>query len=249
MLRVTVWNEGRHEQTDEQVRRIYPEGIHGCIASFLKQDPSLSVRTACFDEAEHGLSEEVLKDTDVLVYWSHMLQEEFSDAVARRAQEQVLAGMGLVALHSAHYSKLMRLLMGTTMTLRWRHGDRERLFVTSPSHPIAAGLPPFFELPQEEMYGEYFDIPKPDDVVFTGWFAGGEVFRSGCTFQRGKGRIFYFQPGHEEYPIYHDHNIQQVIRNAVYWAGGCCPQATTGPQLREVFENRMVDPPLEKLSK
>ena len=220
MINVTIWNENLHEKLREEVRQIYPRGIHGCLAEYLEQDTELCVRTATFDDPEHGLTERLLERTDVLIYWSHMAQEEFSDAVAQRIQRAVLRGMGLIALHSAHYSKMMRLLMGTSMTLRWRHGDRERLFVTAPAHPIAAGLPEHFELPVEEMYGEYFDIPKPDDVVFTGWFAGGEVFRSGCTFQRGQGRIFYFQPGHEMYPTYYDPNIRRVIRNAVYW---CAP--------------------------
>ena len=126
-------------------------------------------------------------------------------------------GMGLIALHSAHLSKILRRLLGTSMTLCWRHDDSERLFCTTPSHPIAKGIPQSFDIPKEEMYGEYFDIPKPDDIIFTGWFAGGAVFRSGCTFTRGYGRIFYFQPGHEEYPVYQMPEIQQIIRNAVRW--------------------------------
>lgn len=211
MIRVTVWNEFQHERTQEKVKEIYPDGIHACIAKFLRQEEELSVRTAVFDEKEHGLTEEVLANTDVLVFWNHMLQEEFSDDVAERVRRHVLAGMGLVVLHSGHYSKIMRKLR-TSMTLRWRHGDRERLFCTCPTHPIAQGIPAWVDIPEEEMYGEFFDIPKPDDVVFTGWFAGGEVFRSGCTFTRGLGKIFYFQPGHEEYPIYHMPVIQKIIK-------------------------------------
>lgn len=237
-IRVTVWNEYVHEQEYENIRAVYPKGIHGCIAGFLAQDPSLRVRTATFGEPEHGLTEETLAQTDVLVFWSHARQEEFEDAVAERVQRHVLQGMGLVALHSAHYSKVLKKLLGTSMTLRWRHGDRERLFVTAPGHPIAAGLPDSIEIPREEMYGEYFDIPKPDDVVFIGWFAGGEVFRSGCTFTRGLGRIFYFQPGHEEYPIYYMEPIRQIIRNAVNWCSPTlrrtgspeCVQATEPPE-------------------
>ena len=238
MISVTVWNENLHEQTQPEVREIYPQGIHGCIAEFLGRYPDLSVRTAVFDEPEHGLSQEILDHTDVLIYWSHMAQEEFSDEVAERVRQAVLRGMGLIALHSAHYSKIMRKLMGTSMTLRWRHGDRERLFITAPAHPISRNLPDHFELPVEEMYGEYFDIPKPDEVGFTGWFAGGEVFRSGCTFQRGLGKIFYFQPGHETCPTYHDKNIQQVIANAVYW---CNPVRRS----REDLECTEVKCPLE----
>lgn len=217
MVRVTIWNENLHERQQKEVRAVYPHGIHGCIADFLKIDSSLFVRTATLEEPEHGLTEAVLSDTDVLIYWGHMAHHAFADEVAQRVQRHVLQGMGLIALHSAHFAKIMSLLMGTSMTLRWKQGDRERLFVTAPYHPIAQGIPPHFDIPVEEMYGEYFDIPKPDDVVFTGWFAGGEVFRSGCTFQRGLGRIFYFQPGHEAYPTYHMPEIQRIISNAVHW--------------------------------
>ena len=182
---------------------------------------------------EHGLTEEVLANTDVLIFWSHALQEEFSEEVARRVRRHVLGGMGLIALHSAHYSKVMKLLLGTSMSLKWRHGDRERLWCTAPGHPIARGIEESFEIPREEMYGEYFDIPKPDDVIFTGWFSGGEVFRSGCTFTRGRGKIFYFQPGHEEYPIYYMPQIQKIIKNAVKW---CAPLK----QERETLDCREI---------
>lgn len=239
MIRVTVWNEFLHEKTEEKVRQVYPEGIHECIAGFLRGDEELKIKTATFDMPEHGLTEEVLADTDVLVFWNHMLQEEFSEEVAERVQCHVLSGMGLVVLHSGHYSKIMRRLLGTTMTLKWRDGDRERLFCTCPSHPIAKGIPEWFDIPQEEMYGEYFDIPKPDDVIFTGWFAGGEVFRSGCTFQRGMGKIFYFQPGHEEYPNYRIPYIQKIITNAVHW---CAPVV----RMDAPPDNIEVNPALEE---
>lgn len=218
MIRVTVWNEFYNERVYEGIRNIYPEGIHHCIAEFLRKDPNLIIQTATFDQPEHGLTKEVLENTDVLIWWSHAKQEELSDEVAKRVQEYVLRGMGLIALHSAHFSKVVKNLLGTSMTLRWRHDDRERIWCTAPYHPIATGVPMQFELPKEEMYGEYFDIPKPDDVVFTGWFASGEVFRSGVTFTRGLGKIFYFQPGHEEYPIYYQKEIQTIITNAVHWA-------------------------------
>lgn len=215
MIRITVWNEFKHERELEEIRRVYPEGIHKCIGGFLKEEKDFTVETATFDEEEHGLSEERLQNTDVLIIWSHALQDEFSDEVAKRVQRHVLQGMGLIALHSAHFSKIMKHLLGTTMSLKWRHNDRERLWCIAPTHPIAAGIPEVIEIEQEEMYGEYFDIPKPDEVIFAGWFSGGEVFRSGCTFTRGLGKIFYFQPGHEEYPVYKITAIQQIIINAV----------------------------------
>lgn len=239
MIKVTIWNEYLHERESKEIAGIYPKGIHGCIADFLKDDKELFIRTATFDEPEHGLTEEVLLDTDVLIFWNHRLQREFSDEVAARVQKHVQMGMGLIALHSAHLSKVMKNLMGTSMTLRWRHDDRERLFCTMPSHPIAKGIPSQFEIPNEEAYGEYFDIPKPDDVIFTGWFASGEVFRSGCTFTRGLGRIFYFQPGHEEYPIYYIPEIQQIIKNAVNW----CYNEN---RVKEELSCSHIDEPFEK---
>lgn len=233
MIRITVWNEYKHEREYENIRKVYPEGIHGCIAGFLGKEEDFALRTVTFDMPEHGLTEDVLRETDVLIIWSHALQDEFSDEVAERVQRHVLAGMGLIALHSAHYSKVMRKLLGTSMTLKWRHGDSEKLWCTAPAHPIAIGVPEMIELPEEEMYGEFFDIPKPDDVVFMGWFSGGEVFRSGCTFSRGLGRIFYFQPGHEEYPIYYKPEIQKILVNAVHF---CSPvlEERTNPENREI---------------
>lgn len=220
MIRVTVWNEYLHEVNQPEVAAIYPDGIHSCIKAFLEANPEITVKTATLAMENHGLTEKILNETDVLIWWGHMAHNKVSDEIAQLVQKHVLAGMGLVALHSAHHSKPMKLLMGTTLNLKWRHGDRERVWCINPSHPIAKGVPEQFVLEKEEMYGEPFDIPEPDETVFMGWFAGGEVFRSGVTFRRGKGRIFYFQPGHEEYPIYHDKNVQRVIENAVFWAYG-----------------------------
>ena len=218
MIRVTVWNEYLHETRQPEIAAIYPKGIHGCIADFLGAEEDISVRTATLCEPQNGLPEELLADTDVLIWWGHWEHNSVEDATVQRVQRHILGGMGFIPLHAAHHSKLMKALMGTTLNLKWRHDDRERLWCCSPSHPIARGVPQQFELPVEEMYGEPFDIPNPDEVIFLGWFAGGEVFRSGVTFTRGRGRIFYFQPGHEQYPIYFDKNIQRVIINAVRWA-------------------------------
>ncbi len=126
--------------------------------------------------------------------------------------------MGFIALHSAHFAKPFKLLMGTSCSLRWRDNEYERVWCVNPGHPIAGGIPPYFELENEEMYGEFFDIPQPESLVFTGWFRSGEVFRSGCCWTRGLGRVFYFQPGHETNPTYHNPIIQRIICNAVRWA-------------------------------
>ncbi|MCD8500485.1 MAG: ThuA domain-containing protein [Bacillaceae bacterium] len=218
MLNVTVWNENRHEQSNPKVREVYPEGIHGTIANFLK-DENTSIKTATLDEVEHGLTNDVLSQTDVLIWWGHMAHDEVEDAIVEKIRQRVLEGMGLIVLHSGHFSKIFKVLMGTTCDLKWREADeKERLWVIDPSHPITAGVREFIELEKEEMYGEHFDIPAPDQLIFLSWFEGGEVFRSGCTYQRGNGKIFYFRPGHETYPTYYNKDIQQVIKNAVQWA-------------------------------
>ncbi|MDF2541547.1 MAG: hypothetical protein K0S47_1265 [Herbinix sp.] len=218
MIRVTIWNEYVHERNEEKISKVYPNGIHGCIAEFLGKNDDIEVKVATLDMPEHGLSDEVLDHTDVLIWWGHMAHHMVEDAVVEKVKTRVLQGMGFIGLHSAHHSKIMRALLGTTLNLRWRDGDRERVWCINPAHPIAEGLPDYFEIEQEEMYGEQFDIPTPDDVIFLGWFAGGEVMRSGCTFTRGRGKMFYFQPGHEEFPIYYQAEVQKVITNAVRWA-------------------------------
>jgi trehalose utilization protein len=216
-LRVTIWNEYRHERNNEEVAKIYPEGLHSTLANALREK-DFDVRTATLDEPEHGLTEEVLGSTDVLLWWGHIAHDEVSDAVVDRVHERVLGGMGLIVLHSGHFSKIFKKLMGTTCDLKWRHDDTERLWVVAPGHPIAEGIGEYIEL-EEEMYGEHFDVPEPDELVFVSWFGGGgEVFRSGLCYRRGSGRIFYFRPGHEENPSYHNPDVLRVIVNAVRWA-------------------------------
>ncbi|WP_129116902.1 ThuA domain-containing protein [Halegenticoccus tardaugens] len=225
MTRVTIWNEYRHERENEAVAEIYPEGIHAAIAEGLGEY-GFETRTATLDEPEHGLPESVLDETDVLTWWGHRAHDEVSDEVVERVRERVLDGMGLLVLHSGHYSKIFKRLMGTTCALKWREaGERERVWVVEPGHPIAEGLDERFEVSEAEMYGERFDVPAPETLVFASWFEGGEVFRSGCCYTRGSGRIFYFRPGHETYPIYYQEEIRQVLANAVEWAA-----PTDGPE-------------------
>lgn len=217
-LRVIVWNENRHEKINPQVASVYPRGIHEAIADGLRE-AGFQVSTATLDEPEHGLSQDVLSSTGVLIWWAHMAHHEVSDEVVDRVYQRVLDGMGMIVLHSAHFSKIFRRLMGTSCDLKWREsGEKERLWVVEPGHPIAGGLGEYIELPAEEMYGERFDIPAPETLVFLSWFPGGEVFRSGCCYQRGRGRVFYFRPGHETFPTYHQPQIRQVLVNAVRWA-------------------------------
>lgn len=227
MIKVTIWNEGRHEKLDEEVMRMYPEGIHGQLAKALSIDEDFDIKTATLDEPEHGLTEQVLAETDVLLWWGHKAHGEVSDEIVKRVYHRVLQGMGLIVLHSGHFSKIFRKLMGTTCNLKWREdGKHCRIWNVSPAHPIVAGIGDYIELEQEEMYGEHFDIPTPDELILLSWFPGGEVFRSGVTYTRGNGKIFYFQPGHETYPSYYNEQVQRVIRNAVHW---CCPNQNTYP--------------------
>ncbi|MEK3883625.1 ThuA domain-containing protein [Paenibacillus sp. PL2-23] len=217
-IRVTIWNEFVAEKTKPEVAAVYPLGIHRALEEGLAPY-GFHIRIATLEELQHGLTEEALDQTDVLIWWGHDAHEQVSDEVVERAYRRVLNGMGLIVLHSGHFSKLFRKLMGTTCDLKWREAnERERLWVVDPAHPITAGLGEFIELTEEEMYGEFFDIPAPDELVYIGWFQGGEVFRSGCCFYRRLGKIFYFQPGHETHPTYYNNEIRRVIANAVRWA-------------------------------
>lgn len=217
-IRATIWNEYRHERSDPRVAAHYPNGIHTTLAQAL-EPAGFHVRTATLDEPEHGLAQAILDNTDVLLWWGHLAHKEVSDAVVQRVQQRVLDGMGLIVLHSGHFSKIFKQLMGTSCDLKWREADdSETLWVTAPGHPIVEGIGESIKIDREEMYGEFFDIPQPDTLVLVSWFTGGEVFRSGCCYTRGKGRIFYFRPGHETLPTYHHPDVQRVITNAVRWA-------------------------------
>jgi trehalose utilization protein len=238
-IRVTVWNEFLHEKKDEAVAKVYPDGIHKVVAQALAAEADIEARTATLEQPEHGLTEQVLAETDVLTWWGHMGHNLVADEIVDRVQKRVLEGMGLMVMHSGHFSKIFKRLMGTGCDLKWREAaEKERLWVVDPAHPIADGLPECFELPHTEMYGEHFDIPAPDELVLVSWFAGGEVFRSGCCWHRGQGKVFYFRPGHETFDIYYDRTIRKVLVNAVRWA------APTG--VAEVKRGHHGDP-LEKI--
>lgn len=237
MIKVLVWNEFRHEKESEEVKAIYPDGIHLAIAQFLKCD-DIEVKTATLDDDECGLTKEVLNNTDVLIWWGHMAHDKVPDEVAMRVRDAVLEGMGMVFLHSAHHSKPFKFLLGTSCNLSWREdGDMERIWVCKPSHSIVQGLGRYFELPHEETYAEPFDIPEPDQLIMMGWYEGGEVFRSGCCYNRGNGRIFYFQPGHETFPTFYDENVQTVIKNAVRWANPTYRAPLECPHIKKICEN------------
>lgn len=224
-IRVTVWGENVHEQKNKVVAGIYPNGMHNTIAASLNTAGGISASSVVLQDPEHGMTAEKLAETDVLIWWGHAAHGAVDDAIVERVCDAVWGGMGMIFLHSAHFSKPFKRLMGAPCNLTWREaGERERLWVTSRHHPITRGLPDHFELENEEMYGEPFGVPEPLETVFVSWFQGGEVFRSGLTYRRGAGNIFYFRPGHETYPTYHDANVQTVISNAVRWAYNPLPR-------------------------
>lgn len=218
-IRVTIWNEFVHEQTDESILAMYPGGIHAHLARELASE-DLVIRTAYLaQDEEHGLSQAVLDETDVLMWWGHVAHEKVSDTVAARVVRRVQEGMGFIPMHSAHASKPFMWLMGTPCALQWREAnERAHVWTVAPYHPIAQGVPMQFTLDHEEMYGEVFQIPKPDELIFITWFQGGNVFRGGVTFTRGAGKIFYFHPGHETLPSFRNENVLKVLKNAVRWA-------------------------------
>ena len=237
MIRVLVWNEFRHEKIKESVMAIYPDGIHNAIADFLRCD-DITVKTATLDEENCGITKELLDETDVLLWWGHAAHNEVPDEVAELVRDAVNSGMGAIFLHSAHHSKPFKALMGTPCSLCWREsGDSEVLWVTEPSHPIMQGIDRYFTLPHEETYGEPFSIPSPHKLLLIGAYSGGEVFRSGCLFERGNGKIFYFQPGHETYPTYKIPEVQTIIRNAVRFLAPTYRAVIDCPKVRKITDD------------
>lgn len=235
MIKVTVWNEFKHEQEKENVKNVYPSGIHNAIKDFLDTDGEFEVKTATLYDENCGITDELLEDTDVLIWWGHAAHKKVPDEIAKKVQNAVLSGMGFIALHSAHHSKPFKMLMGTSCNLSWREdGDMERVWVMKPSHPIAKGIDRYFELEHDETYAEPFDIPEPNELVFGGWYEGGEIFRSGCCFFRGNGKIFYFQPGHETFPVFYDKNVQTIIKNAIRWAAPAFRQKIECPHIEKI---------------
>ena len=238
MIRVLVWNEYHHEKTSENVAAVYPDGIHNAIAEFLEKEEDIEVKTATLDDENCGITPEVLAETDVLLWWGHVRHGLVPDEVANMVRDAVLEGMGAIFLHSAHHSKPFKTLLGTSANLTWRETeDEEILWVVEPSHPITRGIDRYFKLEKEETYGEPFVIPTPDKLLLLSNFSGGEVFRSGCLWERGNGKIFYFQPGHETFPTYYVPEVQTIIRNAVRFVAPTYRQAITCPHVRKITDS------------
>ena len=246
-IRTVVWGENIHERVNKLVAELYPEGMHQTIADALNVDPAIAAPTATLQEAEHGLPQQRLDNTDVLLWWGHRDHGAVKDEIVERVARRVWEGMGLIVLHSGHFSKIFKRLMGTPCALKWREaGERERVWVVNPAHPIAAGLSDHFVIENEEMYGEHFSVPEPLETVFISWFQGGEVFRSGMTWRRGAGNIFYFRPGHETYPTYHNDDVRKVLVNAVKWAHNPRPAHTAIHEAPNVPVEKALEPIVER---
>jgi trehalose utilization protein len=240
MIKVTIWNEFRHEKRREDVRTVYPDGIHAALSESLAAE-DLEIRTSVLDDPDQGLSDDVLENTDVMLWFGHAAHGEVTDANTARVAAKVHEGMGLVVLHSSHYSKVFKALCGTSCSLTWREsGEKERLWCVAPHHPIAAGVPETFVVPHTEMYGERFDIPDDSRIVYMSWYEGGEVFRSGITLERGFGKIFYFSPGHESFPIYRQPEILKVIGNAIRWTAPGFQRKINAPCVKNLEPLRTV---------
>lgn len=235
MIKVLIFNEFIHERVDDKAMEIYPDGIHNCIKSQIEDD-EIVVDTVTLDDID-TITEDRLSNTDVLIWWGHRAHDKVPDEVAKAVKSAVNSGMGFIALHSAHHSKPFKEILGTTCNLTWREdAERELVWVIKPHHPIAQGIGRFIKIDSEETYGEPFAVPEPDELVFIGSYSGGEVFRSGCCYVRG-GKIFYFQPGHETYPTFHNKDVIRVIKNAVYWAKPVCRVTIGVPHVKKPLED------------
>lgn len=213
-IHAAVWSEETAPQD------VYPNDVNSTIAEHLNEHADIVAKAVSIDHAEQGVSTELLDWCDVLLWWGHLRHDDVSDTTVDRVERYVRErGVGYIGLHSGHYARPFKRLIGTSGDLGSvrDEGETEQIEVVSPSHPIAAGINDF-SLPQVEMFGEPYDIPEPDDVIFESNFANGGEFRSGVTFTFGAGRGFYFRPGHEEYRIYHDLTVRTILANATRWA-------------------------------
>jgi trehalose utilization protein len=198
---------------------VYPEGINGAIAKYLRTLPNLEVRAASINDPEQGIAKSALDSTDVLIWWAHRTHKEIDDGRALEAVRQIRErGLGFIAIHSAHYAKIFKMILDSACDLGgWRVGGKpESLKCVAPTHPIAQGVGDF-TIPHTEMYNEPFKVPPPEATIFLSTWEGGEEFRSCNTWTAGRGRVVYFRPGHETYPIYFQEKPLRVIANAVLW--------------------------------
>lgn len=229
-IRVTFWHEFRHEKTKPAAMALYPDGLHAYLKSVLECD-DIEITLAALDDPNQGITDELLENTDVLMWWGHAYHNEVDDELVEKIRQRVYAGMGFLPLHSAHHSKPFQRIIGCTGNLRWGRNQKAIIWNLAPWHPIAQGVPMSFQL-TEELYSEPFYIPKPDEIIFGTWFEDGNLFRGGLTFRRGLGKIFYFHTGHETVDSLKNENVHRIIKNAIYW---CAPDAKADFYTGETF--------------
>lgn len=242
-MKVTIFTEFNASMESEEAKVSYPEGMNACLYDFISKEHDVKMIVHSKDDDGSELTEEILKNTDVLIWWGHWYHGLVSDDVINMVADYVNRGMGFIALHSAHESKIFQKLVGTSGALSWREmGENERLWIIERNHPIVAGIEDtHIDIEHEEMYGEPFSIPAPDELVLISWFKGGEVMRSGCVFNRGYGKIFFFRPGHETLPTYKHAQVQRIVLNAIEYV------KANRPIVEQPIKSVHIPVPLEKI--
>jgi len=214
-VKALVWSEFT------EPKDVYPKGIHGDIAEYLNASGNVEAKVVQLSDPDQGVSQAMLDWADVLLWWGHQKHRDVTDETVQRIVKSVKeGGMGYFAMHSAHYSRGLIAILGTPCGLgSVGDGGAESISVVMPDHPIAKGVSDFV-VPRTEYFGEPFGVPEPEAVVFKSTFEKGDNiwFRSGCCWTVGKGRVFYFRPGHETYPIMRQPEVQKVIYNATLWS-------------------------------
>lgn len=219
---VVVWSEGTAP------KEIYPNDINGAIAEGLKASPLMKdwdVVIAGIDDPDQRISDELLKKTDVLIWWGHKKHGDVKDALVDKIEKRVKEeGMGFIALHSAHFAKPNKRIMGTPCTFAAYVCDNKEnvVSVAMPNHPICKGVAKTFTVANDERYSDPYAVPTPDAVPLTAIQVRNdgtkEEAKMGFCWTVGKARMFYLQMGHETNPIYFDPEIRKVMANAVLWA-------------------------------
>jgi trehalose utilization protein len=215
---VVVWSEGTAPKS------VYPNDINGAVAEGLKDLSGWEVVKAGLSDPDQGLPDKLLQRADVLIWWGHQkhgdVKDELVDKIVKRVKED---GMGFIALHSSHFAKPNKKLMGTACSWKAYVLDSTTLKITvkSPDHPIAKGIKDF-TIDHSERYSDPYAVPTPKAVVFEGTASlkkgGTDTSQIGLTWEIGKGKVFYFQAGHETNPVFMDPNVRQIMSNAVQWA-------------------------------
>jgi len=223
--KVVVWSEGT-ANVDPGSKGIYPQDINTAIADGLKplEARGWEIVKASLNDPDQGISQALLESTDVLIWWGHKKHGEVKDELVERIAARVNAGqMGFIGTHSAHFSKPLKKLLGTPCS--WGEyvadGTSAEIIVKEPNHPICKGVTNF-KLPKIERYGEPFKCPTPEAVPLDGLYTRPDgktqPGRMGLCWTIGKGKVFYFTPGHETYNDYHRPEVRQIFINAVEWA-------------------------------